>query len=507
MSYFDQKEPPKREDRLHACIARGDTICGLANRKGCQYMNEGDRLFTQGSICQLLPALAIMNTFPDSAILVHGAVGCGSCIHSQNAVVKTGNAARGRPAKDGLWFSTALDETDVIGGGEEKLEAAIIEIDRRYRPGNIFVVAACIPALAGDDIDTLVQTLQPRVSARLLPVHCEGFKTRIWATAYDSVYHSLGRNLLNEEGQRMPVLQDELEEIKEEYRRKHTVNVMTVSSMGRTDELELQRLLEALGLSANFFPVYARPEEMYKVTRAALSVSTCPTHDDYLLGYLKEKYGVPYIIGTMPIGIESTGLWIRDVAAFFGLEGQAERLIEQEERELKEALKEFEPIFAGKRALVSAGEIRAFVTAGLLAELGFEIIGIRSFHHDEFADKEYERLAAQTEKDYMVNIANAQPFEEANLIQKLKPDIFLGHWNGNGTAAKLGVPACVIYHTAMNFIGYKGVYEIARRLAKQLKNTAYNRNLSKHVRLPYAQNWYEEDPFKYIRQAGGESHA
>ena len=98
MSYFDQKEPPKREDRLNACITRGDTICGLANRKGCKYLNEGDRLFTQGSICQLLPALAIMNTFPDSAILVHGAVGCGSCIHSQNAVVKTGNApAKGRP--------------------------------------------------------------------------------------------------------------------------------------------------------------------------------------------------------------------------------------------------------------------------------------------------------------------------------------------------------------------------------------------------------------------------
>jgi nitrogenase molybdenum-iron protein alpha chain len=504
MSYFDQKEAPKREDRLHACIARGDTICGLANRKGCQYMNDGDRLFTQGSICQLLPALAIMNTFPDSAILVHGAVGCGSCILSQNAVVKTGNAARQRPAKDVIWASTALDETDVIGGGEEKLEKAIIEIDRRFRPGSIFVVAACIPALAGDDIDTLVQNLQPSVSARLLPVHCEGFKTRIWATAYDSVYHSLGRNLLDEEEERPPFLRDELEEIKEEYLLKRTVNVMTVSSMGRTDELELERLLA--GLKANFFPVYARPEEMYRVTKAAVSVSTCPTHDDYLLGHLKEKYGVPYIISTMPIGIESTGLWIRDVAEFFGLGDTAERLIDEEEKELKSALSEFEAVFRGKRALVSAGEIRAFVTAGLLTELGFEIIGIRSFHHDEFAEREYKRLAERTKEDYVVNIANAQPFEEANLIRRLKPDIFLGHWNGNGTAAKLGVPASVIYHTAMNFIGYKGVYEIARRLAKQLKNTAYNRNLSKHVRLPYAQQWYGEEPFKYIKQAGGEAN-
>jgi nitrogenase molybdenum-iron protein alpha chain len=470
-------------------------------------MNDGDRLFTQGSICQLLPALAIMNSFADSAILLHGAVGCGSCALSQNAVVKAGNAARGRPAKDGLWFSTALDESDVISGGETKLEAAIREIDRRYRPGNIFVVATCVPALTGDDIDGLIVNLQPQVTARLHPVHCEGFKTKIWATAYDSVYHAVGRGLLDREEEQPFFTRDELAGLKDEYIRRRTVNVMTVSSMGRVDELELQRILEGLGLVANFFPVFARPEEMYKVTRAAVSISTCPTHDDYLLYHLQEKYHVPFIISTMPIGIESTTQWIRDLAAFFGLEKQAERFIRGEVAELEGALGQFRPLFAGKRAFVSSGEIRAFVTAGLLLELGFEIAGIRSFHHDEYADKEYEKLAAKAEKDYVVGIANAQPFEEANLLRKLKPDIFLGHWNGNGTAAKLGIPASVIYNTGLNFIGYKGVYEVARRLYKQLTNTAYNRKLSAHVRLPYSEGWYGKDPFTYIRQAGGEASA
>ena len=156
---------------------------------------------------------------------------------------------------------------------------------------------------------------------------------------------------------------------------------------------------------------------------------------------------------------------------------------------------------------MSAGEIRAFVTSGLLIELGFEIAGVRSFHHDEYADTEYQKLAEKTEKDFVVNIANAQPFEEANLLKRLKPDIFLGHWNGNGTAAKLGIPASVIYNTGLSFIGYKGVYEIARRLYKQLKNTAYNRKLSSHVRLPYREGWYGEDAFKYLREAGGEASA
>ncbi len=507
MSYFDQKEPPKREDRLNACIAHGNTICGLANRKNCKCMNDGDRMFTQGSICQLLPALAIMNSFPDSAILLHGAVGCGSCAHSQNAVVKTGNAARQRPAKDVLWFSTALGEIDVITGGETKLEEAIREIDRRHRPGNIFVIATCIPALTGDDIDTLVQNLQPQVAARLLPVHCEGFRTKIWATAYDAVYHSVGKGLLDPEEEELPLIEDELADLKEEYLRSRTVNVMTVSSMGRVDELELQRILDSLRLVPNFFPLFAKPEEMYRVTQAAASISTCPTHDDYLLDHLNEKYGIPTIVTTMPIGIENTNQWIRDLAAFFNVQEEAERFIEQETAELKSALKVFEPVFAGKRAFVSAGEIRAYVTSGLLTELGFEIAGIRAFHHDEHADPEYRKLAAMTETDYGVSIANVQPFEEANLLARLKPDIFLGHWNGNSTAAKLGIPASVVYHTGLNFIGYKGVYEVARRLYKQLRNTAYNRKLSTYVRLPYTEDWYKEDAFRYIRQAGGENNA
>jgi nitrogenase molybdenum-iron protein alpha chain len=59
----------------------------------------------------------------------------------------------------------------------------------------------------------------------------------------------------------------------------------------------------------------------------------------------------------------------------------------------------------------------------------------------------------------------------------------------------------------MSFIGYKGVYEIARRLAKQLRNPAYNRNLSRYATLPYTDAWYGEDAFKYIKEAGGETHA
>lgn len=494
MGYFDQKEPPRREDRLQACIADGGTLGEVANRRMRCCLPDGERTFAQSNICLLLPALGIMNTIPDSVVLMHSAVGCGSSAHCGNAGVRAGNNARWGVLKDGTWLSTALTESDVICGGENKLSAAILEADKRFKPAVIFVVAGCVPGIIGDDIDGVAEGIQPQVSARILPVHCEGFKTKIWATAYDAVYHAIGRTLLKDAAPRGPKADET----------KPVVNLFNVSSMGRGDEIELKRLLELLGLEVNIFPVFAEPAKMASVTQADLSVSTCPTHDDYLLRYLHETYGVPYILKHMPIGIANTGLWLRDVAEFFGLQEKAEAIIAQEEAELAEALAGLIPAFAEKKVFVSAGEFRALATALLMREMGFEIVGVRSFHHDEFAGPEYEKLDQVKNDDFPLNIANCQVFEEANLLKRTKPDVFLGHMNANGTAAKLGITTSVVYNVGLHYVGYKGAYELARRLHRQLRNPSFNRNISKWTILPYKQQWYEQNPFAYIKTAGGE---
>ena len=131
MSYIDLKVAPRREDRLKACIAHGGSVreLGGSGKKSC-LKDDGERSFTQGSICLLLPALAMLNTLPDNVVLMHSAIGCGTCTHSHNANVRFGGNVRWGEVKDGTWLSTALNETDVISGGESKLEQAIIEAER-----------------------------------------------------------------------------------------------------------------------------------------------------------------------------------------------------------------------------------------------------------------------------------------------------------------------------------------------------------------------------------------
>lgn len=500
--HMDERVAPKREDRLGSCTAFDGSACRLKKEWAGGCLRGNERAFCQTSICQLIPGAAIVNTIPDSVVIVHGSVGCGSTAHLYNA------STRGRQMADGsanpkgtLWLSTNLTEADVVNGGESKLEETILEADKRYRPAAIFVLASCVPGIIGDDIDGLAAKLQPLVSGIILPIHCEGFKTTVMATAYDSIYHAVARHLVEgPERDDYGVVDPEPAEAQERIRRSRRVNLMNVSSMGDDDEVELSRLLASIGLEVRILPCFAHPHDFVCATEAALSISTCPTHDDYLLEFLKQRWGVPYVLRHMPIGIEATNRWIRDVAEVLGLQDAAEKFIESQVAELEEALAPIKEEINGKRAVLSAGEVRTIATAGLLQELGMEVAAIRPYHFDEFGGPTVDILRDQETVE--VDVATVQPFEAANIIERTKPDIYIGHVADVGWAAKLGVPTLPIYGGPNVYVGYAGAFDIARRIKRVLRNASFNRNLARHVRQPYDSAWYEEDTARFIRSAG-----
>ena len=500
MSYLDQKVAPKREERLGTCVDFGGSACDLKKSFNGGCLRNNDRGFCQGSICQLLPGLSMLNTIPDSVVIVHGSLGCGGAGHSQSAAVRGRQILAGSTNPRGtLWLSTNLNEMDVVTGGEAKLAEAIIEADRRYRPESIIVVSSCVPGIIGDDLDGVVARIQPQVNGVILPVHCEGFKTKVMATAYDAVYHAISRRLLEKEEEEVRLIPDELEEAAEKIRRSRQVNLMNVSSGTPGDEKELTRLLNALGLEVKIFPCFTHPDDVKYAAEAALSISTCPTHDDYFLKYLQEKFGVPYLLRYMPIGIKNTNSWLREVAKFFHLEKVAERIIERETDELELALQPLRQTLKGKKAMLSAGEVRTLATAGWLQELGLEIIAVRPYHYDEFGEPALDKLI-EHDPGLQANVGTVQPFETVNIIEKNKPDIYLGHNSDNIWAAKSGIPVLPVYGGPNTYVGYAGAFDFARNINRVLKNPSFNQNLMKNVRQPYFKSWYTDQPYKYIVQ-------
>lgn len=496
--HLNANEAPKREDRLGACNAYGGR-CADAGRKGCGCLKNATRSFAQTQGCQLYLASSIINTMLRSVIVVHGPVGCGSANILSAGTTRVVQRLRD-PSADGLvWISTNLDDADVITGGEQKLANAIRYAEAQFHPQAILVVNTCVPAIIGDDIDRLSVLLGEELYAKVVPMHCEGFRSKIMATAYDSVYHGILRHLLEKRypPERESVLVDEVAAFRKKIAISRTVNVFNVSSMSRPDEVELERLLTAIGLHVRFFPCYAEPDSFSTLDEAALNVSVCATHDDYFSGHLEQIHGTPYRLRTIPIGTANTRKWVLDIAAFFGLTEQAELVLAQEERLLAEALAPFRRAFDGKRVYVAGGEIRVLATARLLRDdLGMEIAGLKGYHLDPFAEELLKDFEGGQDTGF--SASTGQPFEQANVLEKEKPDLYIGHVGINGWAGRQGIPVFPVFMVSMNYMGYSGIFELAKRLVRILGNGAFNRNLRRHVPLPYRSDWYEQDAFRYI---------
>lgn len=338
MNYYEQREPMVRDQRLKI----GDSFSGCGRelidcaKTGCIF--NKNRSFWQANACQMELSLMMAATVSKSVIILHGPIGCGATMTSRANAAKLGRAKRGISNETTVWISTNMQKIDVIEGGEKCLSKAIKYADREFRPEIIFVVSTCAPNIIGEDVEEVVDSLQEHITADLTAIHCPGFKSRVVASAYDSFYHALIKHIRFE-----PELYKdyfptdgnnsnyEIGMSKYEYEKSHTVNLFNATSINADDESEIVRLLNALDLKVHIYSEYSSRDEFRFVSEAALNVSMCNVHDDYILKYLKEKYNIPYIIQGMPLGTRAIRCWLAAIGRFFGKEEQVNRLCDMEE--------------------------------------------------------------------------------------------------------------------------------------------------------------------------------
>lgn len=500
--YLSAEAAPTREERIEAIYAFGGSCSGLKHGmgKGCTKYNC--RKFAQGGGCQLNLALGIVRTFQNAVVIIHGPLGCASNNLCVAGYSKTFRVLKYKPVTDNVWLHTNLDENDVISGGIGKLRAAILYAENEYRPDVIIVGNSCVPGIIGDDIDSLIDELDAQLSARVVPVHCEGFKSKFVATGYDSAYHGVLKKLVEPIKKHDKINPGDFAAIttatSERYINNKTVNLLNVGSTSYGDEVELSRLLQALGLHVKVLPLYASVDEISHMGEAALNVSICATHDDYLIGHLKERFGTEYVIDTLPIGIKNTNQWLREIAKFFKLEAEVEKLIAVENAQLYSSLEPFKKTLSGKTVFVGGGETRIFTTAAFYQSLGMKVLGLKPHNFDRFATPLIDDIADQ---NTVVDVAPGQPAEELIILNRLRPDLYVGHVGANAWVTKLGIPTIPLFGQALNYMGFSGAFELARKAARRLQNTAFSQKIGANVPLPFRPVWYESNPFDNIKEA------
>lgn len=453
-------------------------LCGKFEKRCLQF---ADRSFSQGLQCQEINSMAALLSLEDAAFVVHAPQGCVGCASFSNDLFRVGQAHRGKDIiRSARIVVTNLDENDIIHGGEEKLRQALKLAEERYHPKLLFIFTSCASGIIGDDIEAVAADVQKGTDAVIVPIHCEGFKSKVCASGFDTAFISIQKYILGDE---LVPKEDGL------------INLFAPTSVSYKDQLEIERMLGLLGLHANYIPFYSSLEKIRKIPAAIASTAICKVFADEFMKSLQEEYGIPFAHTVMPIGVRNTDKWFRGVAAVIGKEAEAEAYIQAEHKRILPQIAGIRRRLEGKRVFICGGTGRSFAAAALIDDFGMKLVGLETPTYDFDAQLDVEYLNG-IHGDYVTDVANMQPFEQVNLVNRLKPDVFVGvpTWS-----ARLGVPTTHVLDMKRPTMGYDGILYLGNKIADQIENPGFNEKLAQHARLPYKKSWYDSDPFKFIK--------
>jgi nitrogenase molybdenum-iron protein alpha chain len=470
-----------RESQPHTYYGDAGSFCEMENkfRQGC--MQNVNRSFMQAQQCPLVTAVRVMQSLRNSVIIAHSPLGCAGGMAMENGNIKLYDTMSGNPQQNSRIISTNLDENDIIMGGEDKLRQAIKEAIRRYQPEVITLMSSCASGIIGDDIEAIAAELQAQTDAVIIPVFCEGFRSKIPITGSDVSFFALEKYIFKGlSAQR----QDNL------------INVISLPTSGAKDEAHLSEMLAVLGLEANFLPFTATLAGIRKMVSARLSTSICSVYGEELLQYLDKEYGIPYTRFVMPMGTEETDLWLRNIAALVGKEAEAEAWIAEQRAFYLPKIKLLRERIQGRRVFISTNLMRSISNTALARDFGLEVVGLQTALYNEFLHAELNRLSDMVGPETLITFNGAQAYEQANLIRKLDVDIMIGM--GVDQARRQGVPAAFQVDRTQVTFGYKGLLALATKFANALENQNFVKKLAAHKKLPYKEAWYRENAFKYL---------
>jgi nitrogenase molybdenum-iron protein alpha chain len=457
-------------------------------QKGC--LQSVSRSFGLGQQCPIATATRVVQSIRNAVLIVHAPIGCTGVMNFENINMKFFSRYLGLPDSESWIYTTNMDEQDIIRGSEQKLEETIREAARRHDPDLISIMTSCPSGIIGDDVDGVIDRLQPELRAVLLPIYCEGFRSRIPLTGGDSAFSGIQRYII----QGTPAAAE-----KEDF-----VNVVVLPTTGPMDREYIQELLARMGLGVNLVPYFGTLDSLRRMVNAKVSTAVCAVYGDELLAWLKREYGVPYTKFIMPIGSRETDEWLREIGKYTGRETEAELVIAQEREKYWARIQAIRPRVEGRRVMICNNMMRSLSNAALSRDLGFEIVVMQMILYNGFLNDGLSdaSLKGVLNPDTQISFNGTQPYELANLLRRVKIDVYLGM--GNDNARKMGVASPAFMPNTSQMCGYKGLLSLASKTVDALENNNFGRKLAAHKKLPFKDSWYDKNPFKFIvAESGG----
>ncbi|MDR0887902.1 MAG: hypothetical protein LBM39_01790 [Candidatus Methanoplasma sp.] len=457
--------------------------CGGSGNKGgsgCR-LQETKGPFTQPSVCSEQMVECQAGNVREAVLIQHAPIGCSASQTIYNSIYRGGLAARGHKVENLRIFSTNLTEGDMVFGGVDKLKVTIEDVWDHYHPQAIFVGTSCPTGIIGDDVDSVTEEYTEKLGIPVIPLHCEGFRSKHWSTGFDATQHGILRQIVRKNPTKK---QEDLVNV---------INLWGSDIFGP--------LFKNFNLRVNYVVDMATVEELAQMSEAAATVTFCNTLGSYMAEGLEQAFGIPQIRAPQPYGIAGTDAWLRDLGRVTHREELVEKFIESEHIRIAPKIAELKEKLKGVQGFVSTGSAYAHGLIEVLRELDVTVNGSLVFHHDPIYDSEdpkHDSLAHLVDNygnvtDFTVSIR--QPFQFLTVLRKHKPDFIIIRHNGLAPlAAKLGIPAAPLgdEHIA---IGYDGIINLGNLILDIVERRRFCEVLSQHIKLPYTEWWQSQtDP-------------
>ena len=424
--------------------------------------------------CAFDGAKIALQPFTDVAHLVHGPIAC-----EGNSWDNRGSASSGSQ----LWrtsFTTDMNETDVVFGGEKRLYKSIREIVEKYDPPAIFVYQTCVPAMIGDDIGAVCKAAAAKFGKPVIPVNVPGFVGS----------KNLGNKLAGEAlldyviGTREP-------EVTTPY------DIAIIGEYNLSGELwQVKPLLDELGIRIlACISGDGTYQEAAQAHRARAAMMVCSKAMINVARKMEERYGIPFFEGSF-YGIGDTSDSLREIARLLiergapaELSDRAEALIAREEAKAWAAIAPFKPRFEGKKVLLITGGVKSWSVVAALQEAGLAIAGT-SVKKSTKEDKERIK-EIMGEEAHMIE--EMTPREMYKKLKDAKADIMLSGGKSQFVALKAGMPWLDINQERCHaYMGYVGMVKLIEEIDKSLFNPMWAQ-----LRIPapwetVANAWTEE---------------
>jgi nitrogenase molybdenum-iron protein alpha chain len=491
------------------------TIPGIITQRGCTYAG------CKGVV--LGPTRDIVN-------ITHGPIGCGfySWLTRRNQTKPEG---AGDSNFIPYCFSTDMQDSNIVFGGEEKLKQAIREANELFHPKTIAIFSTCPVGLIGDDVHRVARQMVEEIGGgiNIFGFSCEGYRGVSQSAGHHIANNGLFKNLIGRDDEVRGSL-------------KYRVNLLGEYNIGG-DAFELERVMEKCGI--NLVATFSGNSSIQKFENAHtadLNMVMCHRSINYVAEMMETAFGIPWI-KVQPIGANSTAKMLRKIAQYFGekeLIDRVEKVIAEEMKAVEAVRTKIHPRTTGKLAMLFVGGSRAHHYQDLFEELGMTTVaaGYEFGHRDDYEGRrviptiqidadsrnieeitvnrdetrynprkseaelkaleaegmefnEYHGLMAQMEKGMLV-IDDLSHYEMDKLIERYHPDVFCAGIKEKFCVQKMGVPLKQLhnYDVGGPYAGFRGAINFYQDIEQMVCATIW-----KEVKAPWESEDYVEAHF------------